>query len=418
MLPASCMTEHQRVKGNNMATYKYKARDEEGNVISGNLRATDENELHEKLKNDNMFLIDVKEIQTTKKRAKRLKFDRLADFSRNIAKLLGAGVTLVRALNIISEDESISEKERDIYSDILKLVKSGMTFSDALEEQGDTFPSLFVNMIRSSESGGNLDETCENMATYYSKEYRLNQKINSSMTYPKILCVLIILVLIVIMGFVLPQFDSLFSQMDELPLATRILMGMSNFVATKWYLIIFGCVILFMILKVVFAIPAVKLWKDKMEIHIPKIGKLRKIVYTARFARTLSSLYAAGIPIITCLQIAKTTIGNTYIESQFDKLIADVRGGSTLSSSIDEIDGFVKKLPSSINVGEETGSLDQMLVSIADQMDYDSEIATEKLVAMIEPLMIVVMAVMVGFIMIAIIQPIYGSYQSIADTAK
>ena len=123
-----------------------------------------------------------------------------------------------------------------------------------------------------------------------------------------------------------------------------------------------------------------------------------------------------SVSILTCLQIAKTTIGNTYIESQFDKLIADVRGGATLSSSIDDIDGFVKKLPSSINVGEETGALDQMLVSIADQMDYDSEIATEKLVAMIEPLMIVVMAVMVGFIMIAIIQPIYGSYQSIADT--
>ena len=394
-----------------MATYKYKARDEEGNVISGKLRAVDENELHEKMKKDNMFLVDVKEVETTKKRVKRMKFDRLADFSRNIAKLLAAGVTLVRALNIISEDESISEKERDIYSDVLKLVKSGMTFSDALEEQGDTFPSLFVNMIRSSESGGNLDETCMNMANYYSKEYRLNQKISSSMTYPKIL-----MVLIVIMGFVLPQFESLFSQMESLPLATTILMAISNFVATKWYLIIFGCIILYMVLKVVFAIPSVKLWKDKMEIHIPKIGKLRKIVYTARFARTLSSLYAAGIPIITCLQIAKTTIGNTYIESQFDKLIADVRGGATLSSSIDDIDGFVKKLPSSINVGEETGALDQMLVSIADQMDYDSEIATEKLVAMIEPLMIVVMAVMVGFIMIAIIQPIYGSYQSIADT--
>ena len=412
------MTAQLRVKGNDMATYKYKARDEEGNVISGKLRAVDENELHEKMKKDNMFLVDVKEIETTKKRAKKLKYDRLADFSRNIAKLLAAGVTLVRALNIISEDESITEKERDIYSDVLKLVKSGMTFSDALEEQGDTFPSLFVNMIRSSESGGNLDETCANMANYYSKEYRLNQKISSSMTYPKILMVLIVLVLIVIMGFVLPQFDSLFSQMESLPLATTILMGLSNFVATKWYLLLFGCVILYMILKVVFAIPSVKLWKDKMEIHIPKIGKLRKIVYTARFARTLSSLYAAGIPIITCLQIAKTTIGNTYIESQFDKLIADVRGGATLSSSIDDIDGFVKKLPSSINVGEETGALDQMLVSIADQMDYDSEIATEKLVAMIEPLMIVVMAVMVGFIMIAIIQPIYGSYQSIADTAK
>ena len=399
-----------------MATYKYKARDEEGNVISGKLNAVDENDLHEKLKKDNMFLLDTKVVETSRRRARRLKLDRLADFARNISKLLGAGVTLVRALNIVAEDESISEKERSLYQDVLKLVKSGMTFSDALEEQGDAFPTLFVNMIRSAESGGNLDETCDNMANYYSKEHRMNQKISSSMVYPKILCVLIVIVLIIIMGFVLPQFESLFAQMETLPLATRMLMGMSNFVANYWYLLIFFCVIIYMILKVIFAIPSVKLWKDKMELRIPKLGKLRKIIYTARFSRTLSSLYSAGIPIITCLQIAKNTIGNTYIESQFDKLIADVRSGETLSAGVDKIDGFVKKLSSSINIGEETGALDHMLVSIADQMDYDSEIATEKMVAMLEPAMIVIMAVMVGFIMIAIIQPIYGSYQAIADT--
>ncbi|MBP5276815.1 MAG: type II secretion system F family protein [Lachnospiraceae bacterium] len=132
---------------------------------------------------------------------------------------------------------------------------------------------------------------------------------------------------------------------------------------------------------------------------------------------TLSSIYSSGIPISTCLKIAKTTVGNLYIESQFDEMIAKVRGGENLSDGIDSIDGFVKKLTSSVSVGEETGELDSMLVSIADQMDYDAEIATEKLVAMIEPVMIVIMAVIVGFIMIAIIQPIYGSYQSIADTA-
>ncbi|MBP5192618.1 MAG: type II secretion system F family protein [Eubacterium sp.] len=398
-----------------MASYKYKARDEEGNVISGKMKAVDENDLHEKLKNDNMFLLDLKEETSTRKSTKRLKLDRLADFARSISKLLGAGVTLVRALGIVSEDESISEKEREIYQNVLKQVKSGMTFSDALEEQGDTFPTLFVNMIRSAESGGNLDETCMNMANYYSKEYRINQKISSSMVYPKILTVLIIIVLIVIMGFVLPQFESLFAQMESLPVTTRILMGISNFVANYWYLLIFFCVILFMIIKVVFAIPSVKLWRDKMELRIPKIGRLKKIIYTARFARTLSSLYSAGIPIITCLQIAKATIGNSYIESQFEKLIADVRSGETLSSGVDKIDGFVKKLPSSINIGEETGALDHMLISIADQMDYDSEIATEKMVAMLEPVMIVIMAVVVGFIMISIIQPIYGSYQAIAD---
>ena len=401
-----------------MATYRYKAKDENGKVISGELTATDENELHEKLKLDKMLLMDAREKVEKRKSSRKLKYDRLADFSRSLAKLLAAGVTLVRALRIIADDESIPDKERAIYNDVLKQVRAGMTLSDAMEEQGDTFPALFVNMIRSSETSGNMDITCMNMADYYSKEHRMRQKISSSMTYPKILGVLIVLVLIVIMGFVLPQFDTLFSQMESLPVATKILMGISDFVAHKWYLIIFFGVIIVMALKIIFSLPHIKLWKDKMELRIPKIGKLRKIIYTARFARTLASLYSAGIPIISCLQIAKTTIGNTYIESQFDDLIAYIRSGGTLSDGIDRIDGFVKKLPSSINVGEETGALDHMLVSIADQMDYDSEIATEKMVAMIEPLMIVVMAVMVGFILIAIIQPIYGSYQAIADTAK
>ena len=129
-------------------------------------------------------------------------------------------------------------------------------------------------------------------------------------------------------------------------------------------------------------------------------------------------MYSAGIPIVTCLQIAKSTIGNSYIESQFDDMIADIRAGKPLSDALGTIDGFVKKLPSSVAVGEETGALDSMLNSIADQMEYDSEIAIEKLVAMLEPAMIVIMAAMVGFIMIAVISPIYGSYQTIAGQSK
>ena len=400
-----------------MANYRYKAQDNEGKIVNGQSNAANENELHEKLKADGLMLLDAKELVATKRHLKRLKFDRLSDFSRNLSKLLGAGVTLVRALKIISDDESIPVKEREIYADVLRLVRTGMPLSDALEEEGDTFPPLFVNMIRSAESTGNLDATAANMAEYYSKEYKISQKISSTMTYPKILSVLIVLVVIVIMGFVLPQFEDLFAQMGTLPLATRILMAISDFVAHRWYILIFGAILLFIAYKILFSIPAVKYRIDWLEIHLPKIGKLRKIIYTARFARTLSSLYAAGIPIITCLQIAKTTIGNTYIESQFDDMIAKVRSGDPLSAGIDSIDGFVKKLTSSVGVGEETGELDSMLVSIADQMDYDSEIATEKLVSMLEPMMIVVMAVVVGFIMIAIIQPIYGSYQSIANTS-
>ncbi len=399
-------------------TYRFRAQNTDGRIIAGEMKAADEAELQSKLKSDGLLLVDAKETAKARAAYKRLKYDRVADFARNLSKLLGAGVTLVKALRIISEDESIAETERKIYADVLRLVRSGMTLSDAMEEQGGTFPSLFVNMIRSAESGGNMDSTAANMAEYYSKEYKLQQKIKSSTTYPKILGVLIVIVVIIIMGFVLPQFEQLFAQMDELPTATKILMAISDFVSTKWYLLIFFAIILFIIIKFVTSLPPVKLIMDKVEIHIPKIGKLRKIIYTARFSRTLASMYSAGIPIVTCLQIAKTTIGNTYIESQFDNMIAEIRGGKPLSEGLAGIDGFVKKLPSSVSVGEETGALDQMLISIADQMDYDSEIAIEKLVAMVEPLMIVVMAVIVGFIMIAVIQPIYGSYQSIADQGK
>lgn len=397
--------------------YRYRAQNAEGKIISGQMRANSETDLHGKLKNDGMLLIEAREITKGKAISRKLKYDRVGDFSRNLSELLGAGVTLVRALGIIAEDESIKPAERKIYAEVLRLVRTGVPLSDALEEQGNTFPTLFINMIRSAESGGNLDSTAHNMAIYYTKEYRLQKKISSSTTYPKILAALVVVVLIIIMGFVLPQFDSLFSQMETLPLATRLLMGISDFVAHRWYILILLGIIIFMAVKILMAVPAVRLVVDKIEIHLPKIGRLRKVIYTARFARTLASMYSAGIPIVTCIQIAKTTIGNTYIEKQFDQMIADVRGGKPLSEGIAGIDGFVKKLVSSVSVGEETGALDTMLISIADQMEYDAEIAVEQLVAMIEPLMIVIMAVVVGFIMIAVIQPIYGSYQSIADTS-
>ncbi len=398
-----------------MATYRYKAKDEQGKSFSGSMNAVSEQDLHEKLKNDGKYLIEAKE-QKGKVRSKRLRADRLSEFSRNLSKLIKAGITLVKALRIISEDESIKPQEREIYTEVLKNVRQGMTLSDALSEQGDTFPNLFINMMRSSENAGNMDTVAADMAEYYSKEHKLNQKVKSSMTYPKILGVLIVVVVIVIMGFVLPQFDSLFAQMESLPAATKILMGLSDFVQHKWYVLIFSAVVLYIALKIIFSIPKVKYYKDKFEIHMPVMGKLRKVIYTARFARTLSSLYSAGISILTCLSIAKTTIGNSYIESQFDDLIASIRSGETLSTGLDKVDGFTKKLSSTVMVGEETGSLDSMLISIADQMDYESEIAIGKMVSMLEPLMIVVMAVIVGFIMIAVIQPIYGSYQSIAGS--
>lgn len=398
-----------------MEYYRYVAKDEKGKTYTGVMNAINEVDLHARLKEEGKFLVSVKEEAKEKVATKRFKSNVIAEFSRNIGELIGSGITLVHALKIIADDESIKPKEREVYLAILKQIRAGTSLSEALESQGDAFPPLFINMMKSSESTGNIDDIALQMATYYDKDYQLNEKIKSSMTYPKILGALIVVVVAIIMGFVLPQFESLFATMDELPVTTSVLMAISDFVKNRWYVCIFIGVILYMLVKFLTTIPQVKFFMDKMEIHLPKIGKLRKVVYTARFARTLASLYAAGVPIMSCLVIAKTTIGNRYIEKQFEKVISDVRAGENLSDALDKVDGFTKKLSSTVRVGEETGSLDKMLVSTANQMEYDSEIALNKMVAYLEPVMIVVMATIVGFIMIAVIQPIYGSYASMAN---
>ena len=400
-----------------MTTFKYTARNSLGKRVVGKLQANDDIDLQARLKNDNLYLESAEEV-VKRSSSKKIRSDRLADYSRSVGKLVGAGVSLVKALRIICDDETLRQKERNLYSDVLKQVRTGVSLSEAMSMQGLAFPPMMINMFRSAEASGTLEATANQMADYYSKEYKLNKKIKSSLTYPKILGVLMVVVIAVIMGYVVPQFKSLFEQMESLPVTTEILLGISNFIADKWYLLILFGVIIFILVKILFAIPSVRLAKDRIKVKMPKIGKLMKIIYTARFSRTLASLYNAGLPIISCITIARDTIDNKYIEAQFETVIKDVQAGQNLSEALAKVDGFTKKLVSSVVVGEETGTLDDMLNTAADQLEYDSEMAIQSMVSMLEPLIIAGLAVVVGFIIISVIQPIYGSYESIANSAK
>ncbi len=400
-----------------MTTYKYIARNDKGKKITGKLQANDDIDLQARLKNENIYLESAEEV-VKKSMGKKIRADRVADFARNLGKLIGAGVSLVRALRIICDDETLRQKERNLYENVLKQVRTGISLSEAMTMQGMAFPSMMINMFKSAEASGTLEATANQMAEYYAKEYKLYKKIKSSMTYPKILGVLMVVVLAIIMGYVVPQFEDLFAQMESLPATTEILLGLSNFIANKWYLIILFGVIGFILFKLLFSVPSIKYLKDKMKIKFPKLGKLQKIIYTARFSRTLASLYNAGLPIISCITIARDTIGNRYLEAQFDTVIKDIQAGQNLSDALAKVDGFVKKLVSSVVVGEETGTLDDMLNSAADQLEYDSEMAVQSMVSMLEPLIIVVLAFTVGFIIISVIQPIYGSYDAIANSTK
>ncbi|MCR5287506.1 MAG: type II secretion system F family protein [Saccharofermentans sp.] len=396
-----------------MPEYKYRAQDQNGKIVKGRSEAADESALHKRFHDEGLTLLDATPV--VKRVALRpLKKAQLADFARQLGTLTKAGVSLVKSLEIIAHDESIDSYQRDIFLKLRDRIVQGVALSNVMDELEPAFPPLFIFMIRASETTGNLDDAAMRLAEHYTDENELEQQVKSSLTYPKILSVLIVIVVAILFGYVLPQFEEIFADMPKLPLPTVILMAISDFVATKWYIILIVAALLVIFGKIFLRLPAIKYQLDKIKTK-SKWGKLTKVIYSARFARTLSSLYAGGIAIYNCIDIAKSTIGNAYIEAQFDEVLKKIAGGSSISDSIKNIDGFVVKLPASIKIGEETGQLSTMLESVANDLDFYSRQAIKKLTAYIEPVMIVIMAVIVGFVIIAVIQPIYNSYSTIGS---
>lgn len=396
-----------------MARFKYVAKDMSGKVHKGTVEAASENALTQQLREENLYLVEAKDLNGAKKH-KKLKAKQLAAFCRELSTLLASGVTLVRALDIISEQEGMNKDERDIYKDVLQDLKRGISLSDAMESK-ECFPDLMIGMIRSGEGSGNLDLVTQRLSIQYEKDYKLTQQVKSAMTYPCILLVLCVAIVILIVTFILPQFQSLFDQMESLPMITNILIAVSNFLVQKWYIALLAVAVIVALIRIIVGIPSVRRSVDWMKVHMWGFGKLFKVVYTARFARTLSSLYSSGMPLVSAVGVAAKTIGNGYVESQFDEVITMVRGGVPLSQGLREVDGLLKKLSSTILVGEESGRLDVMLDSIAETLEADAEQATKRMVTLLEPILIIFMALIVGCIMIGVMLPIYQSYSAIEN---
>ncbi len=395
-----------------MADYTYTAQNSKGRIIRGVISASSEVEVQSMLSRENSFLLSCKVVKQ-KEHFKALSTNDLADFCRELGTLLESGITLVKALTIISKEEQISEKNRKLYKKVLHDVILGIPLSVAMSNRGEAFPSILINMIKASEESGNLARNCRRMAIHFAKNSKFETKVKSATTYPKILLVLTIAVVIILMTFVMPMFADMFAQMEELPTSTKILFAISNYIKNNTVSLLFFVILIVFLVLILSEIESLKLLKDKLLLKLPYIAGLEKVIFTARFGRTLSTLYSCGMPIVSALKLAKDTVGNKYIESQFEHAVALIRSGENLSNALMTIDGFTKKLSASVRVGEETGHLDTMLTSLSDDLDYESEMATDRILAYLEPAMIVVMAGIVGFIMIAVIQPIYGSYGSI-----
>ncbi len=398
-----------------MARFRYVAKNMEGKVFRGLTEASAESSLQQQLSDQGLYLIKAKSAEPLRGR-RSLQPKQLSEFSRELSILLSSGISIVRALEIMADEEGLSPQIRSVYADILTGIRKGGRLSEAMEEQ-NCFPDLMLGMIRSGEGSGTMDQVMRRLSLHYERDHRLREQVKSAMTYPFVLLVMSMAVIILIMTFILPQFEELFQEMEQLPAITEFLMAVSDFLITRWYVLLLVLCFLAAALRIIFKLGAVQRSSGYLKVHLPLIGKLNKIIYTARFSRTLSSLYSSGMPIVQALLTAGETVGNLYIEEQFEQAAALVQRGVPLSQALGEIDGFLRKLSSSIMVGEESGRLDSMLDSIAAGMEEEAEAATKRLVTLLEPVLICMMALIVGFIIIAVMLPIYESYGAIEGAA-
>ena len=391
-----------------MARFRYVAKNMEGKIFRGVMDAAKESSLQQQLGDQGLYLIRAKDASPVREHRKFTP-KQLSEFSRELSTLLASGISIVRALEIVAGGEGLSARVRSVYLDVLSQLQKGVHLWEAMEAQ-KCFPELMLGMIRSGEESGRLDQVTERLALHYERDNRLREQVKSAMTYPAVLLVMSTAVVILIVTFILPQFEELFSEMEHLPAVTMFLMGASNFLVNRWYVLLLAVFLLAVILQILGKTETMRRTLGYLKIHLPVVGRLNKVIYTARFSRTLSSLYASGMPILSALKTAGETVGNLYIEEQFEEVVSQVRSGASLSQSLCRVDGFLQKLSSIILVGEESGRLDVMLDSIAVTMEEDAEAASKRLVTLLEPMLICMMALIVGFIIVAIMLPIYESY--------
>lgn len=396
-----------------MPTYTYKARDANGKMITGQLEVESEADIKANLKARSLIPIQITPVTAMNKDLKdltifqpKVNLKDIALFCRQFAVIIEAGIAISTALDILRKQTENSTL-KGITAKIYEEVQKGRGLSECMGEY-EEFPSLLVNMVEAGEVSGTLDRVMNQMAVQYEKEMKTQQKIKGAMTYPIIVSVLMVVVVTILLVYVLPMFTSMFEDAGaQLPAATVMLIDLSKFLREKWYLalgFIGGGALL---LRFVIKQPYGRRWMDTIAFRSPIFGPVNRKIATARFARTLSTLLGAGIPIIPALEVVKKVVQNTLAIEVIDTAAEEIQQGGNLADTLEQSDIFPPILVSMVRIGEEAGSLDTMMHKTADFYDDEVAAAVQQMTTMIEPAITLVMGVVIGFIMMAIIMPVF-----------
>ncbi len=398
-----------------MALYTWNGYDEKGKASSGMMDAVSIREAKLKLRSQGMFVSTITEeahglASPLKNISLRGLLDRvgmedLTVTTRQLSTLIGASIPLVDALSALYEQTDSPAMKKTI-AQVRDSVNEGLSFGDALAQHKRVFPELYVNMVRSGEASGALDVVLLRLAEFMEGQHRLRAKIGAAMVYPAVLLMISLVVLMYLLTAVVPKVVGMFESMKQtLPLPTRILISISTFLSWTWWIIIIG-----IILAAFFIVKWRKTEKgafkfDRFRLRFPVYGTIYKKVSVARFARTLGTLLSSGVPIIESLRIVKTVVENKIMEIAIETSITEIMDGSSLAAPLKKSGVFPPILVHMVSVGEKSGSLEEMLMKAAESYEGDVETTVAGLTSVIEPLMIVIMGTLVGFVVLSILLP-------------
>ena len=399
-----------------MPTYVFKGRNRLGEVIVGERMADSREVLRQLLRREQVILTSIKEkgreIAVPKLgRRKKVKAKELAIFTRQFSVMIDAGLPLVQCLDILSQ-----QQENKFFAQVLVQVRQdveeGSTLAAAMSRHGKVFDQLFVNMIEAGETGGILDLILQRLSTYIEKIVKLRRDVVSAMIYPAAVVVIAIAVVAVIMVFVIPSFQNIFVGLlgpgELLPLPTRIVVGISEFLAGIGGLLILGGIVGAVVaLRSYYKTPRGRRQIDTLLLKMPIVGIILRKIAIARFSRTLSTLLSSGVPILQSLDITARTAGNVVLEEAIGKIRFGVERGESFVEPLRASEVFPNMVSQMIGIGEQTGALDAMLGKIADFYEQEVDSAIAGLLTLIEPVMIGFLGVTIGSIVIAMYLPLF-----------
>ncbi|HEZ7986504.1 MAG TPA: type II secretion system F family protein [Ruminococcus sp.] len=398
-----------------MKSFSYVAQDARNKQVKGIINAETEQEFLKKIKEKGLYVKDYRESDSgDSKTMYKFSTKELAFCCRQLSAMLTSGLTLVKSIDILVKEQE-NEKARAIWQDIYENVQKGESFSSTLEMHAGTFPDFLISMVGAGETSGSLDIIMQRMSDHYSKENKLKNTIKGAMIYPIILLVLCVVVVIFLFTFIMPTFIDMFEDKSKMPFLTKVMAAISDFIREKYILLIAIVVGLFFGIRYALKVPSIRFKFDRLIIKGPGFGPLITKIYTGRFARTLSSLYSSGIPMVECLERASKILGNSYIDEKFLDVVDEVKQGETLSAAITRTEVFEPMFCSVIYVGEEAGALDSILEKTSDYYEEESDAAVQRLVSMIEPVLIIFMGVIIAMVVCGIYPALYGSFESIEN---